>query len=382
VADPEAEINALLKDYESREEKAVGIVRGLAEPALAGFKETLGRVGIKFDSWDWESEIASWSGKAEEVVEELSKTEFVKVEKGTTILDAELTANRFGLKDRYGIRNEVPPLTLKRSDGTTLYTTRDIAYTLWKFERAYSVINVISIEQKLPQLQLKIALYALGKGKLAERLVHFSYELVHMPGYKMSGRMGRYVPFDDVLDESVERAYREVSERSPHLGEEDRRRISKLVGLGAVRYALTSVASNKPITFTWDRVLNFEQNSAPFIQYAHARACNILVRAGEGWNKGDADFGALASNYEISMVVKLGSFPDIVDEAARTLRPEMIAEYCNELASRFNLFYDNVPVLKTEEIGARLARLRLVEATKVVLANALALIGIEAPARM
>jgi len=122
---------------------------------------------------------------------------------------------KFGLKEKYSLRQEVPPLTLKRSDGTTLYTTRDLAYTLWKFGRADRVINVISIEQKLPQLQLKLALYALGRGDLADRLVHFSYELVHLPGFKMSGRRGRYVAFDDVLNESVERAYREVSTKSP-----------------------------------------------------------------------------------------------------------------------------------------------------------------------
>lgn len=381
--DPEAEVAGLLKRYEDKDNGAVRLIRGLSELALAGFKETLGRVGIEFDSWDWESELASWSGEADKVVERLSRTEFVKVEEGTVILDAELTAKRFNLKERYGIKTEVPPLTLKRSDGTTLYTTRDIAYTLWKFERADRVINVISIEQKLPQLQLKLALYALGKGEMAERLTHFSYELVHLPGYKMSGRRGRYVTFDDVLDEAVERAYREVSMKSPHLSEGERKGISELVGVGSVRYALIAVASNKPITFTWERVLNFEQNSAPFIQYSHARASNILLKAESGWREGGApDYGSLNSKYERDLIMRLGSFPETVEEAVRTLRPEMIAEYANEIASKFNLFYDNVPVLKTKEEGARRARLGLVEATKTVLANALWLIGIEAPARM
>lgn len=381
--DPDAEVARLLRRYEERNNEAVRLIRGLSELALAGFKETLRRVGIEFDSWDWESELASWSGEADKVVERLSRTNFVKVEEGTVILDAELTANRFNLKERYGIRTEVPPLTLKRSDGTTLYTTRDIAYTLWKFERADRVINVISIEQRLPQLQLKLALYALGKGEIAERLTHFSYELVHLPGYRMSGRRGRYVTFDEVLDEAVERAYREVSLKSPHLSEGERRGISELVGVGSVRYALIAVASSKPITFTWERVLNFEQNSAPFIQYSHARASNILLKAEGGWREGGTpDYGSLNSKYERDLIIRLGSLPETVEEAARTLRPEMIAEYANEIASKFNLFYDNVPVLKTKEEGARRARLRLVESTKTVLANALSLIGIEAPARM
>jgi len=381
--DPEAEVNGLLRRYEGREAEAVELIRGLSGLALEGFRETLERVGIGFDSWDWESEITSWSGAAEKVVSELAKTQFVKVEEGTYTLDAELTANKFGLKEKYSIKNEVPPLTLKRSDGTTLYTTRDVAYTLWKFQRAEQVINVISIEQRLPQMQLKLALYALGRGDLAERLVHFSYELVHLPGYKMSGRRGRYVAFDDVLNEAVERAFKEVSKKSPHLGEEDRRRISEFVGVGAVRYAMISVASNKPITFTWERVLNFEQNSAPFIQYAHARASNILAKSLQGGvHRPEPDFGSLASRHEQDLLVMLGAFPEVVAEASRTLRPEMVAEYANELASKFNLFYDNVPVLKAEEGGVREAKLRLVEASKVVLSNALSLLGIEAPSRM
>jgi len=381
-ADPEGEVAELLKRYESKDPAAVSLIRGLCDAALEGFRETLGRVGIVFDSWDWESETASWNGGAKEVVERLSRTGFTKLEDGTVVLDCEAVVERFGLREKYGIKTEVPPLTLMRSDGTTLYTTRDIAYTLWKFGRADRVINVISIEQKLPQLQLKIALHALGMGDDAERLMHYSYELVHLPGYKMSGRRGRYVTFDEVLEEAVQRAYREVTERSPHLSEEERRRISEVVGIGAVRYALAAVAPQKPITFTWDRVINFEQNSAPFIQYAHARACNILVKAGEGWRGAAVDYSALCSKHERELVIMLSKFPEVVEEAARSLRPEEIAEYANELASKFNLFYDNVPVLKAEGEGAKNARLRLVDSTRIVLSNALALLGVKAPERM
>jgi arginyl-tRNA synthetase len=199
----------------------------------------------------------------------------------------------------------------------------------------------------------------------------------------MAGRRGRFVAFDDVLDEAVERAFKEVTKKSPHLGEDERRKISEFVGIGAVRYAMISVASNKPITFTWERVLDFEQNSAPFIQYAHARASNILVKSSQmGSPRPEPDFTSLITKYEQELLVMLGSYPEVVAEAARTLRPEMVAEFANGLASTFNLFYDNVPVLKAEEGGVREAKLKLVEATKIVLSNALSLIGIEAPNRM
>ncbi|MGQ9760259.1 MAG: arginine--tRNA ligase [Candidatus Methanomethylicaceae archaeon] len=379
--DPEGEVAELLRRYEKREGGAVKLIRRVSELALSGFRETLARANIEFESWDWESELTSWNGRADSVVEKLLRTEFGRIEEGTAILDCEAVARRFGLKERYGIRGDLPKLTLKRSDGTTLYTTRDIAYTLWKFERAERVINVISLEQKLPQLQLKIALHALGMGDVAERLVHFSYELVHLPGKRMSGRRGRYVTFDEVLGEAVERAYEEVSKRSPHLGEEERRKISEVVGVGAVRYALISVAPNKPITFAWERVLNFEQNSAPFIQYAHARASNIIAKA-ESLRKGGERYEELRTEYERELVVKLSLMPEVVREAAESLRPEVIAEYANDLSSAFNIFYDNVPVLRTEDEGTRRARLRLVEGVKTVLANTLSMMGIHVPTRM
>lgn len=382
LEDPEGEVARLLQRYEARDGDAVRLIRGLCESTMSGFRETLKRAGVFFDSWDWESEVASWNGGAKEAVERLQATEFVRLEEGTMLLDCEAVIEKFGLREKYAIRTEVPPLILRRSDGTTLYTTRDIAYTLWKFARAERVINVISIEQKLPQLQLKLALHALGRADLAERLVHFSYELVHLPGYRMSGRRGRYVAFDDVLDEAVARAYQEVSSKSPHLSEAERHRIAELVGIGAVRYAMVSVASHKPLTFTWDRVLNFERNSAPFIQYAHARACNIIAKAGDGWRSAQADYSALGSSYEKALVVALAMFPERVSEVAKSLKPEDVAAYANELASTFNLFYDNVPVLKAEGIGAKAAKLALVDATRIVLANALAMLGIEAPSRM
>ena len=151
------------------------------------------------------------------------------------------------LKSKLGLseNNEVPPLTLGRADGTTLYTTRDIAYTIWKFKQAQKVINVIGMEQSLAQLQLKIALYALGYAEYAENLVHFAYNLVTLPGYKMSSRRGHYITFDEVLNEAVQRAYEEVSKRSPLLSEEEKRKIADFVGLGAVRYALVDVDPSK-----------------------------------------------------------------------------------------------------------------------------------------
>ena len=148
----------------------------------------------------------------------LQDSGFVFSEGGVLEFDAEkVIATPRTLRDKLGLREEqeVPPLTLVRADGTTLYTTRDVAYTLWKFTRAERVVNVIGMEQSLAQLQLKIALYALGCSKQAENLVHFAYNLVTLPGYKMSSRRGHYITFDEVLDEAVQTRLRRSLQTFP-----------------------------------------------------------------------------------------------------------------------------------------------------------------------
>jgi arginyl-tRNA synthetase len=372
--DPEKDISELLRRYEKKEEDAVKIIRELCELVISGFRETLDRIGIKFDSWDWESEITCWSGATEDIINKLMETEFGKIDRGTMILDCNKILEKFKLK--FGAK-EIPPLVLKRSDGTTLYTTRDIAYTIWKFQRADKVINVISIEQRIPQIQLKLALYALNLGNLAERLIHFGYELVHLPGVKMSGRRGRYITLDEVLDEAIRRAYYEVSKRISN--EEERRKISEIIGIGAVKYALISISPNKPIVFTWERVLDFEKNSGPFIQYGYVRACNIIAKVEK---EEEANYESLNSDYEKQIIMKLSLFPKIINDAAEELRPEILAEYANDLTSLFNLFYDNLPVLKAEDKGLRNARIKLVKAVKIVLENVLSILGINTPEKM
>jgi arginyl-tRNA synthetase len=267
-----------------------------------------------------------------------------------------------------------------RGDGTTLYTTRDVAYTLWKFTKADRFINVIGMEQSLSQLQLKIALYALGYEKQADNLVHFAYNLVTLPGYKMSSRHGRYITFDEVMDEAVKRAFEEVSKRSPQLSDEEKSKIAEFVGIGAVRYALVEVDMSKPVVFTWDRVLNFERNSAPYIQYTHARACSILRKAEKKPEKPDT--ALLKENKEKEILLALASFTDTFIEAAEYLKPNLIADYANALADKFNTFYNDYPVIKAETPELSNARLALVDTVRIVLRNALNLIGIVAPERM
>jgi len=368
--------------YELGYEDAVKVVREMCEKCIEGFKDTLEKMNVHHDSWDWESEVV-WSSRVKAVLEALKKTPFVKYENGALIFEVNEAARALDLKSELGVnpKYEIPKLTLVRSDGRTLYTTRDIAYTLWQFEHADKVIHVIGAEQSLPQLQLRVALAVLGRRDLAVNMVHYAYELVHMPGFRMSSRRGRYIDLDRILSEAIERAREEVIKRSPHLSPDVIDRISRVVGIGAVRYALLSISPSKKITFTWDRVLDFERNSAPFIQYAHARACNILAKFGEELPR-DYDTKLLNHELERSLILQVAKLPEVIAEAADTLRVELLTDYAYRLALTFNSFYDAIPVLKAEPRSLRNARLHLVNAVRIALRNILDIMGIEAPSRM
>lgn len=378
---PEEEINRLNRAYEDGEPNAKKLIREVSDLCLEGFRKTQARVEVFYDSWDWESDFV-WSNQVNDVLEKLKASGFVFSEGGVLEFDAEKVIQALDLKAKLNLREEqeVPPLTLVRADGTTLYTTRDVAYTLWKFSRAQKIINVIGMEQSLAQLQLKIALYALGFGKHASNFVHFAYNLVTLPGYKMSSRRGHYITFDEVLDEAIKRAYEEVSKRSPLLTEEEKQKIASFVGIGAVRYALVDVDAGKPVVFTWDRVLNFETNSAPYVQYTHARACSILRKAARKPSNPACEL--LKEQIEHELVLTLASFPDSFIECAEYLKPNMMADYSNALADKFNTFYNALPVIKAESQELSDARIALTDAIRIVLSNALNLIGVVAPEKM
>ena len=165
-----------------------------------------------------------------------------------------------------------------------------------------------------------------------------------------------------------------------NLNEEEKRGIANFVGLGAVRYALVDVDSSKPVVFTWDRVLNFETNSAPYVQYTHARACSILRKAAR--EPENAGFELLKEQLERELVLFLAGFPDVFVEATEYLKPNLISGFTNALADKFNTFYNALPVIKAEQKELSDARIALTDAVRIVLRNALTLIGVVAPEKM
>jgi arginyl-tRNA synthetase len=196
----------------------------------------------------------------------------------------------------------------------------------------------------------------------------------------MSKRRGRYITLDKILEEARQRAWKEVETKSPELSSNVKLSIAKAIGNGAVKYALISVAPTKQVTFHWDKVLNFEMNSAPFIQYAYARASNILRKVDCKLNK--IEYDTLLLNSEHKLIQKIAGFPELFVEVSKKLTINSIAEYANNLGATFNSFYASVPVLQAQSVETRNARLALVKAVKITINNVMALLGIDVLERM
>jgi arginyl-tRNA synthetase len=379
-ADPENAVQELGRNYEKGEKEAVNLVRSVAQQCLEGIKMTLSQMDIAFDTWDWESQLL-WDGYVQRVLDRLLKLPFARFSGSSASLEVNAIVDAYSLRGSLGLLEEyeVPPLTLVRSDGTTLYPTRDIAYTLVKFGDSDRVINVIAREQSLPQLQIRLALRALGERNAAENLIHYAYGLVELPGEKMSKRRGRYITLDDVLQQAKAKVAEVMGQRKEEIGTGQSEEIIRAIALGAIRFALLNVSSTKNLTFTWDRVLSLERNSAPFINYAFTRAGSILKKSGEV--PVHAEVSLLTHPLEHLLILKIGQMPAIFREAADQLKPEELAGYANSLAEKFHEYYEKVDVIHSDE-PVKNARALLVRAVQIVLHNCMALLGINVSEKM
>jgi arginyl-tRNA synthetase len=379
--DPELSIREIIRNYEKNELHTRNLVRRVSQMVLAGFEETLRRAGIHFDNWDWESDLL-WTGRVSEVLDRLKDSGFARTKGGAWELDVPRALEQFGLRQKLGLSEnyEAAPLTLTRSDGTTLYPTRDIAYTLFKFEKAERVINVIGIEQSLAQLQVKTALWILGHKKEAQNFVYFPIGLLQLEGQRMSARRGRYVTFDQVLDESFLRAKEEVEKRSSELSPELKERVARRISVSAVRYAMLSVEAVKSTNFVWDRALNFEANSAPFINYAYTRSLSIRKKLGV--TQSPEVYNALTEPQEESLIITLSRFPEVFVSSAEESNPTVLAQYANQLAQRFHEFYEKSDIIHVPDDNLKIQRAALADAVRIVIGTVTGLLGLQLAERM
>ncbi|MGB9837286.1 arginine--tRNA ligase [Methanothermobacter sp.] len=349
------EVDELLRKYEVGENGET--FREVVDYCLDGMKETMRRLHVRHDRFVWEGELVR-DGTVGEVIESLRKTGLTH-ENEVLYLDLE----------DFGIEKE---LVLTRSDGTSLYSTRDIAYHLQKSREGDILIDVLGSDHKLAAEQVGIAVDLLG-GKKPEVIF---YEFITLPEGSMSTRRGVFISVDELMDEAHRRALGEVKKRR-ELPDEVADDIAEAIGNGAIRYYIARLSPEKHIVFRWDEALSFERGCAS-IQYAHARACKLLKKASF---KGDEDIedGWEPEEDERELVRLLARFPVVVEDAAMARRVHPVAQYVQDLANAFNSFYRSTPVIGSEFEGARL---RLVDSVRIVIRNALGLLGIHAPETM
>ncbi len=365
------EAQEMLRAWEAGDAEVRKLWQKMNEWVYAGFDETYKRLGVDFDKIYYESE-TYLEGKSK-VEEGLQKGVFYKREDGSVWAD--LTSE--GLDEKL----------LLRADGTSVYMTQDIGTAKLRFEDfpIDKMVYVVGNEQNYHFQVLSILLDKLGF-KWGKDLVHFSYGMVELPEGKMKSREGTVVDADDLMDEMIATA-KETSEELGKLdncSQEEVENITRMVGLGALKYFILKVDPRKNMTFDPKESIDFNGNTGPFIQYTYARIKSVLRKAEE---HGIAIDNKLDKNLKISekesgLIQLLVAFTDIVQLAGKEYSPSIIANYTYDLVKEYNQFYHDFSILKEENESLRSFRLLLSKNVAKVIKLAMSLLGIEVPERM
>ncbi|MFC2565347.1 MAG: arginine--tRNA ligase [Porphyromonas pasteri] len=365
-----ADARAMLRRWEDGDEEIRSLWSTMNSWVYAGFDETYKRMGVSFDEIYYESE-TYLLGK-EEVLRGLKDGKFVQDPDGSVWAD---------FTDE-GLDRKI----LLRSDGTSVYITQDIGTAKMRFDKhpidkmVYVVGNEQEYHFKVLSLLLDRLGYAFGKG-----LVHFSYGMVELPDGKMKSREGTVVDADDLMDEMVAtaRAIAEEQGKGKDMPAEEAAEVARRVGLGSLKYFILKVDPRKNMTFNPKESIDFNGNTGSFIQYTYARIRSLLRKAEELGIALPATFAGLTiSTKEQELIAKVSEYADVVEEAARTYSPAVIANYVYDLVKEYNQFYHEFSILKEENEELRAFRLALSEVVARTIAAGFSLLGIEMPERM
>ncbi|MFN7991411.1 MAG: arginine--tRNA ligase [Candidatus Micrarchaeia archaeon] len=398
-----------LKQMEEGGNEIAKAGRGLAERCVMAQYQTAFDFGIYHDVLIFESDILHTI--FEEGMEYIKKNDAVVLEAEGKNAGCWVVKLSDSFEKEFG-KMENPDKVLIRSDGTAVYTGKDVIFHLWKFGKlsrnfryepfitqpngkvayksssapeaepmdfgaAQSAINVIGVEQKYPQRVIVEVLRRLHFAEEAGNLHHLSYEHVGLPEEKFSGRKGTWIGFtaDELLAEARARVEGKIK---VDVGEDERGAISKMVGVAAIKYSFLRTSSDKRITFRWEDALNMEGDSGPYLQYAYVRTLGILNKTEEKPEAGEIRFNP----HERALLKALAQLPDYVSRCSRERAPHHLSQYSLEIAAGFSSFYTSSPVLSEKDPAVRKARLAITLATGIVLKNSLRLLGIECPERM
>lgn len=356
-------------DLEKGEEGELKLWKWFSEESMKEFNRVYKMLNIEFDEVDGES---FYSDKMQRFIEELKEKGLLEVSRGAQIVDLE----------KYGM----PPALITKSDGSTLYCTRDIATAVYRKETYdfYKNIYVVATQQNLYFQQWMKVVELLGYDWVKD-CIHVPFGMVSLEEGTMSTRSGRVVFLEDVLNKAVEKTREIISEKNPAADADFIDEVAKQVGIGAVIFQELSNNKIKDYVFKWDKVLNFDGETGPYVQYTHARGASVLRKAGDAIvskaEKLDIDFKYLNSDSAYELVKLIYAFPGIIIEAGEKFEPSIITRHVVNMAQGFNRFYHDEHIL-TDNGDEKTAKIALTIAAKNAIKRGLALLGMQAPERM
>ncbi|MCD6300875.1 MAG: arginine--tRNA ligase, partial [Staphylothermus sp.] len=402
ITDPdfaEETIREYMKRYENGDEEIGKVFREVSSMTLEGFKETLGKLGIWFDSFDWESSRKIRS-LARKVIEEVEKLPYARREEGALLLDLDKAAMEHKFISELFGKDKPGKFIVQRSDGTSLYTTRDVAYSVYKFREygAKRVYNVIAVEQTREQKQVKATLYLIGYKDEAEKLIHFVYEMVNLKGMRMSSRRGQYYSLDELIEdykkvmvrtyvENQKRKYKSI-ESPEKLDIEKLNETFNKLAVASSRALLLSIDPSKVLTFDPRRLEEYGLGS--WIIYTFVRIQGILRKAFnyeplDNLEKINSDALKLYEKItnqlkdldpvERELIETIQEYPSTLLEVYEYLKPNKLLEYANNLCIVLNKLYETLPVLGEKDPIRRNTRIILVLLSFIILKDLLEIMG-------
>ncbi len=344
------------------QEEALALWKWFYDISITEFDRVYDMLGVHFDAYTGES---FYNDKMDAVVKELKEKNLLKESEGAMIVDLE--------------EDKMPPCLIIRKDGGTLYATRDITAALYRKKTYHfdKCIYLTALDQNLHFAQWFAVIKKMGYDWWKD-LIHVPFGLVSLDSGKLSTRHGNVVLMEELLNQAIAETKKIIEEKNPDLPNKEE--VAKKVGIGAVIFNDLYNSRVKDVVFSWERMLNFDGETGPYVQYTHARACSIL-RRGQCTLPKNIDYTKLTDEASIEVLKLLGQFPEKIQEAADKLEPFIVTRHIVNLAQAFNKFYHDNSILNSEE-NTKQARIALVIAVKTVLSEGLAMLGIQAPEQM
>lgn len=350
-------------EMEHGNKEALEIWQWFVDISLKEYKGTYELLGMEFDHYLGES---FYRDKTADVVKRLQDANLLQESQGAQIVDLE--------------EYDMAPCLIMKKDGSSIYATRDLAAIFyrketWNFDKC---LYVTGQEQKLHFAQVFKVVDLLGNDWAKDSLVHIPYGLVSLEGAKLSTRSGNIIYAEDILLEAIEKVKGVIAEKNPDL--DNKEEVAKIVGVGAIIFHDLYNQRIKDVSFKWDKVLNFDGETGPYVQYTYCRCASIL-RSVTYDEKANIDYRLLLDEEAIALLKEINRFPQVVTDAAEKYEPSVVARFAMDVAQSFSRFY-NACRVNVEDEGLRNARVKLVALTKTTLKDALDLLGIQCPEQM